>query len=79
MTSCPAGPPLATAIRGRKQLLWDRKRFWAGEVRDPGWTKAGSGKTVSLAQMSYGLGSGHMGLIGKGLQKMSRGCFPQLT
>lgn len=79
LTSCSAGPPLATGIRGRKQLLWDRKRLWVGEVRDSGWTKVGSGKMVSFAQMSYGLGSGQIGTDGQGFPEDEQRVFPQLT
>lgn len=61
---------LANGIRGRKQLLWSRKRLWVGEVRDRGWTKVGSGKMVSLAQISSGLGRGQ---IGSGRQRSLEG------
>lgn len=49
-----------------------------GEVRGRGWTKVGSEKTVSLAQMSDGLGRGQIGSGREGSPEDEQRVFPTI-
>ena len=57
MTSCPAGLPLAASVKGQETaasgLEGDLLGLeWVGEVRDPVWTKVGSGRVPPTVEHS---------------------------